>query len=108
MANRPLHAPAAQPGSLSATLALVLVLLVTLVASLLPLKLAGSWEEVKAALAAGMTLSIHGSPAAVLGERLALFLPLGLLMHRQLVGLRWGRPGLASSALLILFALSIS
>lgn len=107
MANRPLHAPAAQPGSLSATLALVLVLLVTLVASLLPLKLAGSWEEVKAALAAGMTLSIHGSPAAVLGERLALFLPLGLLMHRQLVGLRWGRPGLASSALLILFALSI-
>ena len=107
MANRPLHAPAAQPGILSATLALVLVLLVTLVASLLPLKLAGSWEEVKAALAAGMTLSIHGSPAAVLGERLALFLPLGLLMYRQLIGVRWGRPWLASSALLILFALIV-
>ena len=108
MANKPSDAPSAQSSnSLSATLALAVVLLATLAASLLPLRLAGSWEELRAALAAGMSLSIQGSPAAVLGERLALFLPLGLLMHRQLVGLHWGRPWLASSALLTLFALII-
>jgi hypothetical protein len=89
------------------SLALVLVTLVVIISSLTPLKLVGSWEEVKAALEAGMTLSIQEPAHVTVAQRLIAFLPLGFLIYRRLVQLCWRHPGIAASILMALTTLTI-
>lgn len=83
-------------------LVLIIWLGFVLTVSLLPLQLASSWDEFLASLNAALDISFDDVGLRTLGERLATFLPLGILLQRMLSERHW-RHARLNSILLVVF-----
>jgi len=66
-----------------------------------------TWPEMVAELRAGATLALHKPVLITLLERLLTFLPLGVLVHRELARSWIRRPRLVAWWAIVLFALAI-
>lgn len=101
------HAHPNPPVASGSSLGLTLVLLWIAVGSLVPFVPADSWSQVAFATKEGMTLSIREPTILTLSERLATFLPVGLLVYWKLSQRARRRQHLASCLGVALFAAAI-
>ena len=76
-------------------------------ASLYPFRSVDSWHTIWANISVDLSLGLGRDPVASFAQRLILFFPLGLLLHRYLVRRRSGRPSLRAWCLVVSLCLLV-